>query len=127
MRCRSLSSAPDGYILTSAVLVSGLDHAARIHVTVPDGRRASARLVGIDDSGGLAVLHVSGLGDLVPATFADVGGVTVEQSGTTVRSGMALLDLRAKVVGVYATSSAGSVIPADQAVRAVVEIIASTR
>lgn len=117
----------DGYVLTSAALVSELAGAARVQVTTTDGRQVVARVVGIDEVLGLAVLHVVGLGELVPASFADASRLTAEQALATVRTGMALLDGGGKVVGVYATPFADRVVPADQAVRIAVELIASTR
>jgi S1-C subfamily serine protease len=117
----------DGYLLTGAALVSGLNHAAALCVTLADGRQPIAHLVGIDELVGLAVLRVAGVGDLVPATFADTAKSTSEPRPVAARSGMAQLDHAGKVAGVYATPSGGSAIPAEQAIRTAVELIAARR
>jgi len=115
----------DGYVLISAELVSWTGRSPRIQVTLSDGRQAQARLVGIDDASDLAVLQVSAVGDLTAATFADTNTLTPQQGAAAPHAGIALLDLDGKIVGIATTPTTDQAAPADQAVRAAVELIAS--
>lgn len=115
----------DGYILIRANLVSGMGRDAQIAVTIADGRQAPARLVGIDDAVDLAVLQVSGLGELAAATFADTHSVTGQQAASAPHAGITLLDLQGRIIGIATSSSTGQPVPADQAARAAVELIAA--
>ena len=115
----------DGYVLISAELVSGMGSDPRVQLTLPDGQQAPARLVGTDDASDLAVLQVSAFGDLTAATFADTNTLTAQQAAMAPHAGIALLDLDGKIVGIATTPTADHAVPADQAVRAAVELIAS--
>jgi len=73
---------PDGFVLTNSHVVA---HANRISVTLLDGRRADAMLVGSDPDSDLAVVRISTSG-LVPVTFGDSGKVRVGQVAIAIGS-----------------------------------------
>ncbi len=59
--------SPDGYVLTNNHVVEGMDE---IEVATNDGRRAPARIVGVDPESDLAVLRINAQGKLPAITFA---------------------------------------------------------
>jgi S1-C subfamily serine protease len=67
--------APDGFALTNSHVVSGADE---IHVTMSDGHRTRATLVGDDPDSDLAVIRLPH-SDLPFATFADSQAIRVGQ------------------------------------------------
>src|SRR5438046_417506 len=66
---------PDGYLVTNSHVAGG---AAAIEVTLPDGRTASATIVGDDPHSDLALLKVAA-GDLAWCRFGDSARVRVGQ------------------------------------------------
>lgn len=72
---------PAGYALTVSYVL--LD-AGRIEVSLRDGRKLSARLVGLDLEVGLGVIRLEGPGPFPAAALGDSTGVTVGQLTATV-------------------------------------------
>ncbi len=66
--------SPDGYILTNNHVVENMDE---IEVATNDGRRFSARVVGLDPETDLAVLQVKADGRLPAVTFAPTESLRV--------------------------------------------------
>ena len=65
--------SPDGYILTSASVVSGMKS---FKITLPDKRGLTGRLVGTDDESNLAVLKVDE-SNLIPARLGNSDSIKV--------------------------------------------------
>jgi putative serine protease PepD len=69
----------DGYILTNThvVTLDGATGNPTVQVQTSDGRLLTAKIVGTDPIADLAVIKVSDVDDLVPATFADSAKLNV--------------------------------------------------
>ncbi|WP_092400865.1 MULTISPECIES: trypsin-like peptidase domain-containing protein [Candidatus Ichthyocystis] len=66
----------DGYILTSAYLLYGVE---RVQVTTYDNKVYEAQVIGIDRNSGLALLKISPEEKLFPAKLANMDGVAIGQ------------------------------------------------
>jgi len=73
---------PDGYLVTNSHVAGG---ASALEVTLPDGRTASAAIVGDDPDSDLAVLKV-GAGDLAWCRFGDSSALKVGQIAIAIGS-----------------------------------------
>jgi putative serine protease PepD len=69
-----------GHILTNEHVVQGAGQGGRVTVTFGDGQTAQATIVGTSPANDLAVLKVSGVENLVPATFARSSSLEVGQA-----------------------------------------------
>lgn len=65
--------SPDGYIITNNHVV---DNSTRLQVTLPDGKRVPAKIIGTDPKTDLALVKVAS-SDLTPIRFADYANVQV--------------------------------------------------
>jgi putative serine protease PepD len=91
-----------GHILTNNHVVAALSQTngglggmqpngpSKITVTFSDGRTASAKVVGTDETDDLAVIKVSGVKNLVPADFAKSGSISTGQSVVAVGAPLGL-------------------------------------
>lgn len=66
--------SPNGMIVTNDHVIAG---AAQITVTLDNGRKYPAKLVGADDLTDIAVINISSSQPLIPAHWADSSGVQV--------------------------------------------------
>ena len=117
----------DGYLLVSSDLLAGMGRDLNMSVTLPDGQRAAADVIGVDETSGLAVLKAALADDLVSATFASIDTLTAQQAADAPHAGIALLDLRGRIVGLSGPSATSAPIAADHAVRTAVELIAASQ
>ncbi|HJQ01974.1 MAG TPA: trypsin-like peptidase domain-containing protein [Jatrophihabitans sp.] len=83
---------PEGYILTNDHVVDIGTGGGQIQVMLSDGRSAAAKVVGRDTSDDLAVVKVSGLDNLVAATFAKSSSLSVGQTVVAVGAPLGLSD-----------------------------------
>jgi S1-C subfamily serine protease len=72
----AVTLTPDGFMLTSAHVVSGPNRRGRVAFT--DGQELSFRVIGLDPLSDLAVLRADGA-DLAPVVLGDAGGLRVGQ------------------------------------------------
>lgn len=84
-----------GHVLTNQHVVEAAARGGTITVTLPDGSRASASLVGSSDTSDLAVIKVAdsaevSVADLTPATFAESDSLAVGQAVVAVGSPLGL-------------------------------------
>jgi putative serine protease PepD len=70
----------EGHILTNNHVVDGATRSGRITVTFFNGTTAVATVVGTSPGNDLAVIKVSGVADLVPATFGESQNLEVGQA-----------------------------------------------
>ncbi len=81
----------DGMILTNNHVVSSVaDGSGSITVAFSDGRQTSAKVVGTDPSGDLAVVKASGRSDLKPATLGDSSKLRVGDGVVAIGSPLGL-------------------------------------
>ena len=78
----------DGHILTNNHVVAGAAQSGGITVTFSDGTTPAATIVGTSSSNDLAVIKVSGVANLVPATFGE--SRSLEAGQTVVAAGAPL-------------------------------------
>ena len=69
-----------GHILTNEHVVQAAEQGGTVTVTFGDGQTAQATIVGTSPTNDLAVLKVSGVENLVPATFAQSSSLEVGQA-----------------------------------------------
>src|SRR5215472_6304178 len=82
----------DGYIVTNDHAVSVAANGGTLTVVTNDGQQANASIVGRDTSDDLAVVKVSGLKNLVPASFAKSSNVVIGQTVIAVGAPLGLSD-----------------------------------
>ena len=82
----------EGLILTNAHVITagGAISDPAITVTFADGQTADASVVGVDESSDLAVIRVTGVEDLTPATFADSDQLAIGQAVVAVGAPLGL-------------------------------------
>ena len=110
----------DGYVLTAADVVSADDGDTAIDVTTSNGDRASARVVGT--RGRLTVLRIEDGRGTAPSLDAATFARSVSPAQLVAPGAGALLDANGDVAG---WASGDITVPADAAVRIVVELIAA--
>jgi putative serine protease PepD len=79
-----------GHILTNNHVVVPSLSGGKLSVTLNDGRTVAATLVGRDAVSDLAVIKVSGVSNLTPATLGDSGSLVVGQSVVAIGSPLGL-------------------------------------
>jgi putative serine protease PepD len=82
----------DGYIVTNDHVVSVAASGGTMTVLTNDGQQGNATIVGRDTSDDLAMIKVSGLKNLTPATFAKSGNLQVGQTVVAVGAPLGLAD-----------------------------------
>jgi putative serine protease PepD len=80
----------DGHILTNNHVVADAARSGGVTVTFSDGTTANATIVGTSSSNDLAVIKVSGVDHLVPATFGKSGSLETGQAVVAVGAPLGL-------------------------------------
>lgn len=70
----------EGYVLTNNHVIAAALSGGSVHVTLPNGKTVPASIVGHDTTDDLAVLKLTGAGQLAAATFADSSTLKVGQT-----------------------------------------------
>ncbi|MGH3631862.1 MAG: S1C family serine protease [Sciscionella sp.] len=82
----------DGYVLTNNHVITAAAQNGQIQVTLPDGKKSAANIVGTAPSYDLAVIKVSGAKNLAPAKLGQSSSVAVGQPVAAIGTPFGLAD-----------------------------------